>query len=82
MNLLKKLKMSLKIFDGNPNTQKTDSPGLSVKPLGSAGSSDPLNQRSTVGWKAIKTAERLVEEYMIRVESVSPKYSKKITKAN
>ncbi len=53
-----------------------------VKPLGSAGSSDPLNQRSTVGWKAIKTAERLVEEYMIRVESVSPKYSKKITKAN
>lgn len=53
-----------------------------VKPLGSAGSSDPLNQRATVGWKAMKTAERLVEEYMIRVESVSPKYSKKITKAN
>lgn len=35
MNLLKKLKMSLKIFDGNPNTQKTDSPGLSdeMKPI-------------------------------------------------
>lgn len=29
----------------------------------------PLNQYSTVGWKATKTAERLVEEYMIRIES-------------
>lgn len=38
-----------------------------VKQLGSG--EDPLNQRSTVGWKAIKTAERLVEQYMIRVES-------------
>lgn len=32
---------------------------------------DPLNQRSSVGWKAFKCAKRLVEEYMIRVESVS-----------
>ncbi len=38
-----------------------------VKQLGSG--EDPLNQRSTVGWKAIKTAERLVEQYMVRVES-------------
>lgn len=29
----------------------------------------PLNQYSTVGWKATKTAERLIEEYMIRIES-------------
>ena len=29
----------------------------------------PLNQYSTVGWKAIKTAERLIEEYMIRIET-------------
>ena len=42
-----------------------------VKQLGSAGSEDPLNQRATVGWKAIKVAERLVELYMIRLESVS-----------
>lgn len=42
-----------------------------VKQLGSAGSEDPLNQRATVGWKAIKVAERLVELYMIRVESTS-----------
>lgn len=42
-----------------------------VKQLGSGGTSDPLNQRATVGWKAIKTAERLVENYMIRIESCS-----------
>ena len=42
-----------------------------VKQLGSAGTADPLNQRATVGWKAIKTAERLVEGYMVRIESCS-----------
>ena len=40
-----------------------------IKQLGSAGTADPLNQRSTVGWKAMKTAEILVEAYMVRVES-------------
>lgn len=40
-----------------------------VKGLGSAGTADPLNQRATVGWKAIKTAERLIEQYMLRIES-------------
>jgi len=40
-----------------------------IKPLGYG--EDPLNQRSSVGWKAAKTAERLVEAYMIRVESGS-----------
>ena len=42
-----------------------------VKNLGSAGSAAPLNQRATVGWKAIKTAERLVEPYMVRIETCS-----------
>ena len=42
-----------------------------VKQLGSAGTADPLNQRASAGWKATKTAERLVENYMIRVESCS-----------
>ena len=42
-----------------------------IKQLGSAGTEDPLDQRATAGWKAIKVAERLVEEYMIRVMSVS-----------
>ncbi|MBO5700902.1 MAG: N4-gp56 family major capsid protein [Clostridia bacterium] len=42
-----------------------------VKQLGSAGTSDPLNQRATAGWKATKVAERLVENYMVRIESAS-----------
>lgn len=42
-----------------------------VKQLGSGGTSDPLNQRSTVGWKATKVAELLFEPYMWRIESVS-----------
>lgn len=42
-----------------------------VKQLGSAGTADPLNQRASAGWKATKTAERLVETYMIRLESCS-----------
>ncbi len=40
-----------------------------IKQQGSSGTADPLNQRSTVGWKATKCTERLVEEYMLRVES-------------
>lgn len=41
------------------------------KPLGSAGAADPLNLKATCGWKASKTAVRLVEEYMVRIESTS-----------
>lgn len=41
------------------------------KALGSAGAADPLNQRSTAGWKAMKTAEILVETFMVRVETCS-----------
>ena len=32
---------------------------------------DPLNQRSSIGWKGLKTAKRLVEEYIVRIESGS-----------
>lgn len=42
-----------------------------VKQLGSAGTADPLDQRATAGWKATKVAERLVEEYMVRIETTS-----------
>lgn len=42
-----------------------------VKQKGSAGTADPLNQRSSIGWKAMKTAEILVQPYMIRVECKS-----------
>ena len=40
-----------------------------VKQLGSAGTADALDQRATVGWKATKVAERLVEQFMVRIES-------------
>lgn len=42
-----------------------------VKQLGSAGTSDALNQRATSGWKATKTAELLVPEYLLRIETAS-----------
>ena len=42
-----------------------------IKQKGSAGTADPLDQRSTVGWKGMKTAEILVEPYMYRVECCS-----------
>lgn len=42
-----------------------------VKQLGSSGTADPLNQRATVGWKAIKTAEILVDQYIVRIESAA-----------
>ena len=42
-----------------------------VKQLGSGGTEDPIDQRATVGWKATKVAERLVEQFMVRIESGS-----------
>lgn len=42
-----------------------------VKQKGSAGVADPLDQRSSVGWKAMKTAEILIDPYMVRVECKS-----------
>lgn len=47
-----------------------------VKQLGYG--DDPLNQRSSVGWKATKTAEILSDEYMVRIESCVKKFSNKI----
>lgn len=46
-----------------------------VKQKGSAGSADPLDQRSSVGWKAAKTAKILIQAYMVRVESYSNRFS-------
>ena len=46
-----------------------------VKQKGSAGTADPLDQRSSVGWKAVKTAEILIENYIVRVESKSATFS-------
>lgn len=54
-------------------TTKVTGGGLQtfVKQLGSAGTADPLNQRATVGWKAVKTALILVQDFMVRVETAS-----------
>lgn len=42
-----------------------------VKQKGSGGTSDPLDQRSTVGWKALRTAEILIPAYLVRCECIS-----------
>ena len=64
---------TLFIGDDAYGTTKVSGGGLEhiVKPLGSGGSSDPLNQRATVGWKAMKTAKILVQQYLVRVESTA-----------
>ena len=59
------------VGNGAYGTTKVSGGGLQtiIKQLGSG--EDPLNQRATVGWKATKTTERLVEQYMVRIESCS-----------
>jgi N4-gp56 family major capsid protein len=42
-----------------------------VKSLGSAGSADPLEQRSTVGWKATTCTTILNQTWMTRIESLA-----------
>ena len=42
-----------------------------VKPLGSAGTADPIDQRSTVGWKASTVAKVLNDAFMCSVISAS-----------
>lgn len=39
------------------------------KPLGSAGTADPLNQQATMGWKVTFGVKRLQEAFMLRYES-------------
>ena len=63
--------MTLVLGEGAYGVTEITGGGLQtiVKQKGSAGTGDPLDQRSSVGWKAMKTAERLVENYMVRIES-------------
>ncbi|MDB5887023.1 MAG: Major capsid protein N4-gp56 family [Polaromonas sp.] len=42
-----------------------------VKALGSAGTADPLEQRSTVGWKATTVTTILNQTWLIRIESLA-----------
>ncbi|HWQ51082.1 MAG TPA: N4-gp56 family major capsid protein [Terriglobales bacterium] len=64
---------TLVMGDNAYGTTEIEGGGLQhiVKQLGSAGTADPLNQRASAGWKATKVAERLVEEYMVRIETTS-----------
>ena len=64
---------TLFIAEGAYGTTNITGGGLEtiIKQLGSAGVADALNQRSSVGWKATKTAEILVDAYMVRVEHKS-----------
>lgn len=39
-----------------------------VKKMGSAGTEDPLDQRSTSGWKAAHVAKILNDDFMVRIE--------------
>jgi N4-gp56 family major capsid protein len=59
--------------DGAYGTTEISGGGLEhiVKQLGSAGAADPLNQRGSAGWKATKAAVRLVEPYMVRIETTA-----------
>ena len=45
-----------------------------VKPLGSAGSADPLNQRATVGWKGHFLCKILQNLNMVRIESIATRF--------
>lgn len=42
-----------------------------IKAQGSGGTSDPLNQRGTVGWIANTTAKILTQGFMVRLETLS-----------
>lgn len=48
-----------------------------IKSKGSAGTADPLDQRSSVGWKVTGYATKILNnDYMINVECVSSQFSK------
>ena len=68
---------SLFFGDGAYGVTEIEGGGLEtiVKQKGSAGTADPLDQRSSVGWKALKTAELLIPNYLVRVESCSKRFS-------
>lgn len=64
---------SLFFGEGAYGTTEVTGGGLQtiVKQKGSSGVADALDQRSSVGWKALKTAEILIPNYLVRVESCS-----------
>ncbi|MGB9903471.1 MAG: N4-gp56 family major capsid protein [Desulfotomaculales bacterium] len=53
---------------GIPDIAGSSKPETIIKPLGSAGTADPLNQQSSCGWKVYLTAVRLQELAILRIE--------------
>jgi len=53
---------------GVPDIAGSSKPETIIKGFGSGGTSDPLNQRSTIGWKAMLATVRLQELAILRVE--------------
>lgn len=55
------------IGDGAYGVTEVTGGGLQtiVKQKGSSGTADPLNQRSSVGWKGLKVAKILVDNYLV-----------------
>lgn len=51
--------------------QQTRPVDLIVKPLGSAGTEDPLNQRGTIAWKASQDSKVLNAYWMVSLEHVT-----------
>lgn len=56
---------------GIVDIEGSSKPEIIVKPHGSSGTADPLNQRATSGWKALFTAKRLNELAMVRIECLT-----------
>lgn len=48
-------------------------PSIIIKPKGSAGTADPLDQRATIGWKCMFKTVRLNELAMVRIETCASK---------
>ena len=48
--------------------EKGSTPQIIVKPVGSSGSADALNQRGSIGWKTLFATAKLNELAMIRIE--------------
>ena len=46
-------------------------PEIIIKPTGSAGTEDPLNQRASVGWKAMAVTVRLQDLAMVCIQSMA-----------
>lgn len=59
------------------SSQEASPAKIIVKPIGSGGALDPLNQFGTVGWKAAYNAVRLNEAFLYRIESAANAYAQR-----